>query len=1252
MFSSKSQQTGSSSGNGSGFSFGNGSNSNNGFSFGNTNNNNNNGSTNNGFSFGKSTSGISSGNSNSMSLGNGSGMSLGNGSSLGNGAKPALGSGLGSSTAGNALFNNSKPSIFGNSATTGQTTANALGNGLTGSGFHFGPANGTNNNPASTNSTSSPYTADLSSMAAKMTDMPRALTQARSTLGGPSSGKRKRSSSVVSGPENADYVRDASIPSLGRIGHSFARDAVENVSGLFSSPVHAAFPRENGTQNNQRQAEGGMEKYASLHHISVQRSEYRRLVITHARDAYKDYSRIDPNKVILKSMSVSTGSGARAVDFRPPSKKARVGGKDESDNFEFVPTIVVREDEVDGKHGKEEKREIDGNGIDGRHEMKEKLKTDGKQNKQPSKLKPPTGYWCTPSLNELAKMNVSQLASVKDFSVGRKGSGQMMFRSPVDLTEFEGRWNELLGDAIVFKNKLICVYKTDEEKPEPGNGLNVPATVSISGCYPKDAKTKKQITDPDYPGLPKHIELLRSYCGMEFVNYDALTGTFTFNVEHFSIWGMVDEQEDEPADVQRFQRQQQRERVLQGEAEERQRRALEKVQGVEEEMWEREEEKKEENKDKDKEDNTFAPSSIISNDHFFDAHSLSDPGSSEDDFGSVIDTKAYEPEINNKEMLAISSAPQYAVAGTWDDQIRLASGFHSVFNDNLEDADGMQLDKTNVNRVLFDNDKPKSCLSNNKPVQKPAFAQAPAFARFLKLEKAQNTFQARPDGQVPLVGFDTTPSLRTALDAFGQCSQYEGWHLLAILFDNEYCFSHLPDLDARLCQTQPLLRPRLEELKRRELLCRWLADLCTPGLEHKMATTSSKLDTVFYLTCLGKVGEAVQAAIRGGNPDLAVLISMMDSNDQTVKNLARDQLDDWSKSGSLQLIPAPVVKMYKLLAGMVLSDSYIDHLLGLSWPVVLLLLLQYGDTNLPLSDVIRDFVGYLETHDLAPVDGPQSTITYYRLVKMFMEPAQTLCKFDLQTQFALVKKLNVFLSLDVRSADEICRQFAHKLVENAMYEDAIFVCEHLSLEKDCTDEITAIIDAHIDRMGFLNDAATLDRLNRSLHLSRDLLNRARATRFSAKSEFESATRALIAAHSLEEAHSLAIQHVAPQYIIQESHLDRLQQLLGHFASVPGWSTGGAIYSDYCTLGKYSGAGNVHGISQLVPRLLNELSLLKELNFSVKVAKTLMYKRLIGTAFKFHIDVANSQLLALELPPSETNYLKNKLSKEGGPKLLM
>ena len=121
------------------------------------------------------------------------------------------------------------------------------------------------------------------------------------------------------------------------------------------------------------------------------------------------------------------------------------------------------------------------------------------------------------------------MRSVENFTVGRKYYGQIRFTKPVDLTSFN--LDEICGNVIVFGSKNIIVYPNDDA-PKEGEGLNMPAEVTLEGCYPNNKKTKLAILDPKDEIVKKHIEKLKSLEDMEFVNYDPNTGNWTFTFSH------------------------------------------------------------------------------------------------------------------------------------------------------------------------------------------------------------------------------------------------------------------------------------------------------------------------------------------------------------------------------------------------------------------------------------------------------------------------------------------------------------------------------------------------------------------------------------------------------------------------------------------------------------------------------------------------------------------------------------------------
>ncbi|KAK9473972.1 nuclear protein 96-domain-containing protein [Dipodascopsis tothii] len=158
------------------------------------------------------------------------------------------------------------------------------------------------------------------------------------------------------------------------------------------------------------------------------------------------------------------------------------------------------------------------------------------------------GYWCSPSAAKLEAMSLKELEKVADFKVGRKGYGQVEFNQPVDLTAFSSP-HEIPGTVVLFTRKACNVYPEDKGKPPVGQGLNVNATITLERCWPTTNDTKEPITEADHPKVIQHVDRLRRIKDTKFITYIADTGTWVFNIDHFSIWGLVDDEDDESVDI-------------------------------------------------------------------------------------------------------------------------------------------------------------------------------------------------------------------------------------------------------------------------------------------------------------------------------------------------------------------------------------------------------------------------------------------------------------------------------------------------------------------------------------------------------------------------------------------------------------------------------------------------------------------------------------------------------------------------------
>ncbi|WFD25302.1 hypothetical protein MNAN1_000271 [Malassezia nana] len=170
-------------------------------------------------------------------------------------------------------------------------------------------------------------------------------------------------------------------------------------------------------------------------------------------------------------------------------------------------------------------------------------------------------YFTEPSLSVLRAMPFDELAQVSDFVVGRVGFGQVSFMEPVDLTSVPDL-SFVAGGVVQLRAKECFVYPQEEdlESDEPldgllphyvpvpkaplGTGLNVPARVSLEGCWPVDRATREPLKDETLPRVKQHIHKLRNKKDTEFVSYEASSGTWTFLVPHFSRYGLDDSDEE------------------------------------------------------------------------------------------------------------------------------------------------------------------------------------------------------------------------------------------------------------------------------------------------------------------------------------------------------------------------------------------------------------------------------------------------------------------------------------------------------------------------------------------------------------------------------------------------------------------------------------------------------------------------------------------------------------------------------------
>ncbi|XP_061752896.1 nuclear pore complex protein Nup98-Nup96 isoform X3 [Nerophis ophidion] len=153
------------------------------------------------------------------------------------------------------------------------------------------------------------------------------------------------------------------------------------------------------------------------------------------------------------------------------------------------------------------------------------------------------GYYTIPSMDELAEMvDDNAVCVVENFTVGRKGYGSIFFAGVVNVTGLN------LDEIVHFRRKEVIVYPDDKNKPPEGEGLNRRAEVTLDGVWPNDKTSCTQIRSPDrltdmnYEG---RLEKASRKQGARFLEYRPETGSWVFEVAHFSKYGLQDSDEEE-----------------------------------------------------------------------------------------------------------------------------------------------------------------------------------------------------------------------------------------------------------------------------------------------------------------------------------------------------------------------------------------------------------------------------------------------------------------------------------------------------------------------------------------------------------------------------------------------------------------------------------------------------------------------------------------------------------------------------------
>ncbi|XP_051136178.1 nuclear pore complex protein NUP96 [Andrographis paniculata] len=147
-------------------------------------------------------------------------------------------------------------------------------------------------------------------------------------------------------------------------------------------------------------------------------------------------------------------------------------------------------------------------------------------------------YYTKPCLSELAVREFKDpgyCSKVRDFVIGRVGYGYIKFIGETDVRSLD-------LDCIVKINKHeVVVYEDDSSKPLVGQGLNKPAEVTLL----LHVKSLKHYNKDHTREIVNILKGKTESQGAQFLSFDPVSGEWKFLVQHFSKFGLGEDDEED-----------------------------------------------------------------------------------------------------------------------------------------------------------------------------------------------------------------------------------------------------------------------------------------------------------------------------------------------------------------------------------------------------------------------------------------------------------------------------------------------------------------------------------------------------------------------------------------------------------------------------------------------------------------------------------------------------------------------------------
>ncbi|XP_006825402.1 nuclear pore complex protein Nup98-Nup96-like [Saccoglossus kowalevskii] len=866
-----------------------------------------------------------------------------------------------------------------------------------------------------------------------------------------------------------------------------------------------------------------------------------------------------------------------------------------------------------------------------------------------------SGYYTIPGMAELAELLNNGDCFVEDFAVGREGYGSVFFPGLTNVANLN------LDEIVHIRRKEITLYPDENTKPVTGHGLNKKAEVTLDCTWPNDKTTRKPIKSPNRLKTLSYAEKLEKATmklGAKFIDYRPETGSWVFQVPHFSKYALEDSDEEnddlpgqDPKKLKTLQQQK-----LQKEQQQKL-KEQEKVLSGEDALQSEEPMKEDRDTDSDMAETTREPLPQL---HLRDADDMEqeEPVAHSHRFATSLGMSSHRMQVMKASFFGDEEQMEQVPASGFG-----SSAYPSTVRSSPAPLDDSRHDKgPEVDTIPFS-------LFPTKPSYKFSLETTPFNVVIERIQIAPHI-----DGKNTKVQIQHENSLQVQLE-HSMCSILDGCPVFVpepgVKALHEYCRVADDDIqddsngdDSETLQHTSLvfslckaLWGRLPEdvmaekgkytyqKARRDEFSKWLSMAARDRIQTEIQDAKAKdqhMDCIFSQLSGNQISEACEIAQKFKDHRLSLLISQLEGCFDLKYDLQK-QLSDWEENGAINFMDESRIRVNTLLAGCpvwISSRGNINTCEMLDWKRALAVHLWFiCSKTASISDALKEyekaFKGrsnfnkyavsplppYLENNpDNDEGEDEHHVIrdTCYHLLKLYSQHAHRMERIlapTTSTPYLLDYRLSWHLYQVLQAIDytHISEQqsamlqcnFASHLESIGMWHWAIFVLLHIQDNTRREHSVRNLLCQHCTLSNDEENERKEDLLVNKFRIPREWIHEAKGLRAKYEGCHNDQAVHLLKAGHWNDAHMIIIRHLSADAIINEDfeHLHELLSVLApgdRSATIQDWNVGGKVFLDYIRISqkleslKNEGIPNMYDVERLHPEIASLCGRVKHL----------------------------------------------------------